>query len=309
MQDIIIDQEFKLLLPELDAEVYESLEENIIQNGCLFPLVVWGNILVDGYHRYRICTTHDIPFKTTEKDFSNREEAIIWIITNQVSRRNLAPIQLCYFRGLHYRTDKRLVPNENGRNQYSVVEGQDSEVREAGLHEVGGADDGRKQVRVQNEPQAKNDSTAIRLAKKYNVSRSTIKRDAKISIAIDAIGEKSPDAKRDILSGKIPISRAQLKELASGTDDDFADVAASIADGSFERKKPEAASSASGGKPDDSFLSGFESVGDDSIEAHVSRLAEQYVMELQRITRGNSVELKEALRESIRRFEDYYKRV
>ncbi|MDR0491197.1 MAG: hypothetical protein LBH28_08155 [Oscillospiraceae bacterium] len=43
--------------------------------------------------------------------------------------------------------------------------------------------------------------TLARLAKQYKVSRSTIERDAKISNAIEAIGEISPEAKKLILTG------------------------------------------------------------------------------------------------------------
>jgi len=34
MQKIIIDEEFKALLPALDKETYDMLEANLIQNGC-----------------------------------------------------------------------------------------------------------------------------------------------------------------------------------------------------------------------------------------------------------------------------------
>ena len=52
MQKIIIDEEFKGLLPELDKETYESLEANILQNGCRDSLVLWGDILIDGHNRF-----------------------------------------------------------------------------------------------------------------------------------------------------------------------------------------------------------------------------------------------------------------
>ena len=40
-------------------------------------------------------------------NFETREEAEVWVIENQISRRNLNPMQLSYFRGLHYRADKK----------------------------------------------------------------------------------------------------------------------------------------------------------------------------------------------------------
>lgn len=102
MPSIIIDRDLQELLPPLGEETYKDLEENIIANGCMFPLVTWKNILIDGHNRYAICTEHNIPYKTVEKDFDSHEDVIEWIIKNQIGRRNLTPIQLTYYRGLHY---------------------------------------------------------------------------------------------------------------------------------------------------------------------------------------------------------------
>jgi len=44
MQDIIIDEELKRLLPPLDEHEYCSLEENILVYGCMNPLVLWNGI-------------------------------------------------------------------------------------------------------------------------------------------------------------------------------------------------------------------------------------------------------------------------
>ena len=95
---------------------------------------------------------HDIPFKTINKDFSSREEALIWIVTTQISRRNLSNTQLSYFRGLHYRSDRII----RGKYDRKVIE----------------------EHKLQNatyEPAA-----AARLAAQYKVSRDTIIRDSKV---------------------------------------------------------------------------------------------------------------------------------
>ena len=82
MKKIFIAEEFRNLLPELSAENYALLEDDILQNGCLEPLVLWnGMILIDGHSRYDICIKHGIPFKTINKEFGSRAEAIAWITT------------------------------------------------------------------------------------------------------------------------------------------------------------------------------------------------------------------------------------
>lgn len=87
---LIIDEEFKNLIPPLTKDEYSQLEKNIINEGCRDSLVIWNDIIVDGHNRYQICTKNIIPFSTKEMDFEKREEAMQWIIRNQFGRRNLS---------------------------------------------------------------------------------------------------------------------------------------------------------------------------------------------------------------------------
>ena len=68
--EIIIKDSFKDNLPKLSEEEFRQLEVDILQNGCRDPLVLWKgkNILVDGHHRYAICTKHNISYKIFEMD-------------------------------------------------------------------------------------------------------------------------------------------------------------------------------------------------------------------------------------------------
>ena len=163
MQKIIIDEEFRSLLPTLDKDTYESFEADLIQNGCRDAIVLWNGILIEGHHRYDICAKHDIAFSTVFREFNSREEVLIWIISDQVSRRNLTPIQLSHYRGVHYRAEKIIVTNKDGKNQYSEV------VRH-------------------NDEQPKKQSTVARLSEKYRVSAKTkAKFKATLRSYIDAL--------------------------------------------------------------------------------------------------------------------------
>ncbi len=93
--ELIIDPEFKALIRRLSHEEYRGLEESILEEGCRDPLVVWGNTLVDGHHRYEICTVHDIPFNTVQREFALRSDAKIWIAKNQFAKRNLSHWDRC----------------------------------------------------------------------------------------------------------------------------------------------------------------------------------------------------------------------
>lgn len=64
--EFIIDTEFQSQIPALTDEEFQQLEENILFEGeVLSPLIVWGNILVDGHNRYKILQQHpEIPYTT-----------------------------------------------------------------------------------------------------------------------------------------------------------------------------------------------------------------------------------------------------
>lgn len=90
-----LDDEFKNLLPRLNPKDYRELEKSIRKDGCRDPLVVWDqeNILIDGYNRYEICDKHNGRFDIVRLPFKSREEAMFWMISNQISRRNMNKFQ------------------------------------------------------------------------------------------------------------------------------------------------------------------------------------------------------------------------
>jgi N6-adenosine-specific RNA methylase IME4 len=93
-KEIIIKPEFKNLLPELSDQQKLWLEQDIVKNGCLQPLVLWNETLVDGHHRYEICRRHNISFATIDMQFNSEIEAMYWCWTSQKNRRNLTAYEL-----------------------------------------------------------------------------------------------------------------------------------------------------------------------------------------------------------------------
>ena len=87
--DLIIDPEFRDLIPPLKEEELKLLEESLVADGCESPLIVWNGVIVDGHNRYAICRKREISFSTQEKNFSSRDDAMLWMLRNQLGRRNL----------------------------------------------------------------------------------------------------------------------------------------------------------------------------------------------------------------------------
>jgi len=86
----IIDPEFKSLIPPLTLEEQEQLEQNILESRkCYDPIILWEGIIIDGHNRFEICAKHGIEFQIKGLPLISREAARIWILENQLSRRNL----------------------------------------------------------------------------------------------------------------------------------------------------------------------------------------------------------------------------
>jgi hypothetical protein len=177
---IAIDKQFKTLFRPLTDEENHQLEANILKDGIRDPLVLWGNILIDGYNRYTIAQKHHLKFGT-EKDFKDKTEAEIWIRTNQKGRRNLTSFEKTYNIGKLYELTKN---------------------RQGGDHKSKGHHD-----------QLKN--TALDLSEKFGVGEKTIRRAAEFVKEIDAIGEVDSEIKDRFLSGAIRATQKNIKIFAN----------------------------------------------------------------------------------------------
>jgi ParB-like nuclease domain len=196
---ITIKEEFKNLIPPLAEEEFLQLEANILSEGCREPVIVWQNekeyILIDGHNRYTICQKHGLSFRYEIKQFALEEDAKLWMINNQLGRRNLTPAQQSYLRGKRYETEKQ----QKGGYDKVLSKGQNVPLIVEELQDTS---------KGQNVP-----LTSERLGNEYGVSEKTIKRDAEYAKGLDKIGESNQTLKQAILSGKINIDKGKVRAL------------------------------------------------------------------------------------------------
>ena len=85
-----VDPGFKSLIPPPLEDERAQLEQNILADGkCIDAIILWDGLIVDGHNRFEICMKHGIEFEITEMEFSSREAVMVWILDNQLGRRNL----------------------------------------------------------------------------------------------------------------------------------------------------------------------------------------------------------------------------
>jgi len=86
---LTINKRFKDLTPPMSSDEFNLLKESIFRTGVREPILIWRNTIIDGHNRYKICKEIGIYFETKELEFADEDEAIAWIIKNQLGRRNL----------------------------------------------------------------------------------------------------------------------------------------------------------------------------------------------------------------------------
>ena len=180
-----IDRKFEQLLPRLTGDEQADLKASLVAHGCRDPLVAWKEtgILLDGHERLRICEKLKLPFSTTEVSLPNRDAAAIWIVANQLARRNLPRDAASLLRGQLY---ERLKRRDGGH----------------GDQRSGG--------------QSGTANTAECLARRYGLSVRTIKRDAAFARHVEELRPTIPDVVDKIMQGTLQRSHVarEMKRLA-----------------------------------------------------------------------------------------------
>lgn len=181
----ILKEVREYIIPLSDEELFQ-LEKNLLSEGCREPLTVWQKnpnqlVLIDGHNRYKICEKHNIPFKLREVSFKDLDEVKLWMVENQMGRRNLTPDQMSYYRGLKYLALKK----QKG---------------------------GYKNVKSKGQSDT---STSEILAAQFNVSESTVKRDAKFAQGLEIVAASNPRLKMKILTGEAKVKKTDVQCLSN----------------------------------------------------------------------------------------------
>lgn len=97
--ELVVDPEFRDMIPPPTAEERASLESALVAaGGASMPLDVWSEngflTLIDGHNRYEICRRLGLSYTARTHSFADRESAKAWIFENQIARRNLSPDQV-----------------------------------------------------------------------------------------------------------------------------------------------------------------------------------------------------------------------
>lgn len=100
-KDLKIDSELSALKPQPTENELRILEDSLKHDGCLATIKVThfaGDsdpryFIVDGEKRFNICLKNGIDYEIYHLFLSDRDDCKLWIINNQLGRRNLTDLQ------------------------------------------------------------------------------------------------------------------------------------------------------------------------------------------------------------------------
>lgn len=95
LYDLVISDIYSKVMPALKQAEEDRLRESLKKEGCRDAIIVMNGVIIDGHNRYRICKEENIPFAIQEMQFESEAAAILWIVENQIGRRNVSRFAKC----------------------------------------------------------------------------------------------------------------------------------------------------------------------------------------------------------------------
>ena len=184
-----IDEEFQKLIPPLTDDEYKQLEENCIKEGIRESILVWDRgddlVIVDGHNRYKIAREHSLKWNHKVLNFESREDAMLWMIDNQLGKRNLDKYDAVILHDKKQGILSRLAKRKQGER---------TDLKDIPKKSWESSKDERKARREKE--------TDYKIAKAAGVSEDTVRRVRKIE------AEATPQVKEAVRKGELSINQA-----------------------------------------------------------------------------------------------------
>jgi ParB family chromosome partitioning protein len=224
IEQLIIDEEFKKMIPPLSEMERRQLEENIIKDGCREPLVVWAinpfceDCLADGRDDSNLAFDIHSPYDDNLSDYWSwkckncgsvdvDDEYVLIDGHNrfEICQQNNISFEVCYklFSSREEAADW-IDSNQLGRR--NLTPEQMSLLRGRRYNRAKKTHGGEREASHQNEDLRK---TSEVLAEQHGVSKATIERDGKFAEAVEVL-----EMEDEVAAGELSAPKAAIVEAA-----------------------------------------------------------------------------------------------
>ena len=200
-----------LVAPLRESEV-KKINQQIIIDGYVGKVPVWGSTLLGEYEKYYLYREWCVPFDLYYVQCKNQEEALLWVCKTQLERTDLNNSMRNYLIGKRYNIECALTAHDAAVNRKACT------------------DKHGKPIIIQNFEYEKSPHwVAASIAKKFEVGIDTILRYSKYARAIDYIRLVESDYISLHLSGAIQMSMATAISISEMTEAEIHKTCSAIA--------------------------------------------------------------------------------
>ena len=209
--------ELREYIPPLSDEEFTLLEASIVKEGCRDFLIAWKNpedqyILIDGHNRHKICQLHQVDYRLSIKEFNDIDEVKIWMISNQLGKRNMSEEAKSYLRGKQYQNEKKKEKFRGNQFTKTIIAPLIPDNEEDKILE-------------------KSNQAHVRIANQHKVSPKTIQRDEKYAIGLDKLTNGDEDMRWKILQKTIILPKKFVETIPEKSDAEIATIRKDIVEG------------------------------------------------------------------------------
>lgn len=176
----------RLSIPYTQEEM-TKLESNLIENGCLEPIVIWNGVILDGHKRYKICLDENIDYEIKEMEFNDSIEAAIWICSKRIDQYSKKSAPYLYLIGKWYDYQKLYNSENKKKKGYRSGTDLDPSIRK-----------GNRRI------------TSLAMGLELGMNHSTVEKYNKVAESIERLDTIEPMLYKAILSGEVEFSQSEL---------------------------------------------------------------------------------------------------
>ena len=188
-EELKTEQIFERMTVPFNKAEWKALEKSLLSEGCIYPIITWNGVILDGHKRYRICRLEEIDFGIKEMHFSSLEDAVLWVCRKRTHHLSKSRLIYKYLVGKWYTAGIII----NRRKEFSFPE----------ENMLSDGDTGKKKYR-----------TSIEMGRELGHNHATIEQFKRIMIALDAIALKDPELFDLLMLGEYKASYEKIQEMS-----------------------------------------------------------------------------------------------
>ena len=187
MKELIIDKDFYNLTVPNTEEQQERLEQSILKDGCLEPIITWNDVIIDGHKRYLFCKDEGIDYVVREVFFPSRVKAMAWVCRRRTEGLKPGTPIYKYLHGKWFNCLKPAYQELVDKNQIDYTVDPDGRIRIAKV-----------------------------IADDLGFNYSAVENNQVYANHIDKISRSAPDLFRAMMAGQIRVTIKEVRALSHG---------------------------------------------------------------------------------------------